>query len=217
MDEFGVMDYLGHGIRLESSNNTRIYFNIFVENANNAAYCLLSSNDSWDNGIHGNYWGYYEEFYPTATNDGTIWDIPYQIDIDNVDNFPLVIPNSSASPLDTDTNESTDSSDTDSSDTDSSDTDSSDTNIPTNTGGNILGPINPFLAIVGLFILISVSVIAVVKRKKKDGEEGGNYDDYAEEYIDFRPAPPPIKKPKKPNLDLLDEKPYKYDPDEPHL
>ncbi|MHA1673857.1 MAG: NosD domain-containing protein [Promethearchaeota archaeon] len=200
-----------HGIRLESSNNNAIYFNIFVENSNDAAYCLLSSDNFWDNGTHGNWWGDYEEFYPSATNDGTIWNIPYQIDDDNVDNFPLVIPNSSTSPLDTTTNTDTNSdTDTDTSES----TDSSDTDIPTNTGGNILGPINPFLAIVGLLILISVSVMAVVRRKKKDGEEGDDYDD---EFIDFLPAPPPAKKSKKPSLDLLNEKPYKYDPDEPHL
>ncbi len=62
--------------------------------------------------------------------------------------------------------------------------------------------------------LLMSFILAVVRRKKKDGEEGDDYDDV---YIDFQPAPLPIKKLKKPSLDLLDEKPYKYDPDEPHL
>ncbi len=54
-------------------------------------YC---SNNEWDNGTHGNYWGNYTIKYPNATNDKTFWDTPYMIDGDclGVDNFPLVNP-----------------------------------------------------------------------------------------------------------------------------
>ena len=52
------------------------------------------SNKTWDDGypFGGNYWCDYEEKYPLAEElDGSsIWDAPYVIDENNVDNYPIV-------------------------------------------------------------------------------------------------------------------------------
>ena len=55
---------------------------------------LLGSNISWDNGSVGNCWGDYIERYPNASEieDTGIWDTPYVIDTNNIDNYPLVNP-----------------------------------------------------------------------------------------------------------------------------
>ena len=43
---------------------------------------------------HGNYWNDYTTRYPSATNDGTVWNTPYTIDgeASAQDNYPLVNP-----------------------------------------------------------------------------------------------------------------------------
>lgn len=51
------------------------------------------SGTQWDNGEIGNYWGDYTERYPSAGNDGKIWDTPYEIEGTTTgfyDNYPLV-------------------------------------------------------------------------------------------------------------------------------
>lgn len=41
---------------------------------------------TWDDGDgEGNYWSDYAERYPNATNNGLVWNTPYQIDPDDVD------------------------------------------------------------------------------------------------------------------------------------
>jgi len=48
-----------------------------------------TSNDTWDNGCEGNYWS----DYAGADSDGDgIGDIPYLIDLNNTDNYPLMNP-----------------------------------------------------------------------------------------------------------------------------
>nr|MDO8110470.1 right-handed parallel beta-helix repeat-containing protein [Candidatus Sigynarchaeota archaeon] len=55
-----------------------------------------SSTNAWDNGTLGNYWGNYTAVYPTATNNGTTWNTPYEIadlnmyEANQTDNHPLV-------------------------------------------------------------------------------------------------------------------------------
>ncbi|MHA1520567.1 MAG: NosD domain-containing protein [Promethearchaeota archaeon] len=78
-----------YGIWIDESNNNTIYFNKFLEN-DEVAYCSNSSNNSWDNGTRGNYWGDYNEKYPDAANNLIFWHTPYQIDADSIDYFPLV-------------------------------------------------------------------------------------------------------------------------------
>ncbi|MHA1521218.1 MAG: right-handed parallel beta-helix repeat-containing protein, partial [Promethearchaeota archaeon] len=78
-----------YGIYLTSSNNNTFFLNILLENTDEAASCDDSFYNMWDNGTHGNYWGNIKEKYPAATNDLTIWNTPYQIDENNIDNYPL--------------------------------------------------------------------------------------------------------------------------------
>jgi parallel beta-helix repeat protein len=79
-----------YGMKVDFSSGNTIYSNIFFENSIANAVSISGYVNSWDNGTRGNYWGDFLEKYPTATNDGTIWNTPYQIDVDNVDYFPLV-------------------------------------------------------------------------------------------------------------------------------
>ncbi len=78
------------GIYLYSSSGNTLFGNTFSENSINEVKIESDSVNSWDNGTYGNYWGDYQEKCPTATNNLTIWDTPYQINVDNIDNFPLV-------------------------------------------------------------------------------------------------------------------------------
>jgi parallel beta-helix repeat protein len=84
-----------YGITLSESGNNRIFHNNFIDNANQT-HLYESFNNVWDNDYPsgGNYWSDYEEKYPNATeiDDSGIWDTPYAIDSDNIDRYPLVIP-----------------------------------------------------------------------------------------------------------------------------
>ena len=79
----------------ESSNNT-IYRNRFINNtiqvrdfAINSSYWKITSHNMWDNGVVGNFWSDYNS--TDANNDG-VGDIPYLIDENNQDNYPLMEP-----------------------------------------------------------------------------------------------------------------------------
>jgi parallel beta-helix repeat protein len=85
----------GIGMALSSSSNINsIYYNNIYGNINGQAFETSDcTGNQWDNGITGNYWGDdYVNNYPSASNDGRIWDIPYEINGDGsgIDNFPLV-------------------------------------------------------------------------------------------------------------------------------
>ncbi|MHA1620169.1 MAG: right-handed parallel beta-helix repeat-containing protein, partial [Promethearchaeota archaeon] len=79
---------------LVGCNQNTIYFNDIYENQLCQAYeSSGSTGNQWDNGTTGNYWGDdYTSRYPSATNDGYIWNIPYEINGtgDGLDNYPLV-------------------------------------------------------------------------------------------------------------------------------
>ena len=78
------------------SNNNWLHHNNFVNNKGGGLQaCDDGINNHWDDGIsEGNYWNDYETRFPTATNDGIIWDTPYTIDggVGAQDNKPLVNP-----------------------------------------------------------------------------------------------------------------------------
>jgi hypothetical protein len=59
-------------------------------NKNPVSSCY-GSNLQWDNGTHGNYWANYFLLYPHATLQNGIWSIPYQIQSNIFDHFPLKI------------------------------------------------------------------------------------------------------------------------------
>jgi len=83
-----------NGISLISSNESIIYFNDIYGNLGPQDFEDENCTDNqWDNGTTGNFWGNeYIIRYPDATNDGTVWDTPYEIDGVGlgIDNFPLV-------------------------------------------------------------------------------------------------------------------------------
>ncbi|MHA1846286.1 MAG: right-handed parallel beta-helix repeat-containing protein [Promethearchaeota archaeon] len=47
------------------------------------------TNNSWDNGSLGNYWGDYLIRYPNASRYGLVWLTPYEISSGEFDNYPL--------------------------------------------------------------------------------------------------------------------------------
>jgi parallel beta-helix repeat protein len=82
-----------HGISLAtSSNNNTIWNNTFKNNELYEAYCQNSNGNKWFYEQTGNYYGNYTERYPSATNDGRVWNTSYQIygNAGDEDLFPIV-------------------------------------------------------------------------------------------------------------------------------
>lgn len=78
------------GIRLlHASFNNTIYMNNLVANAYNAQSDSDYSNH-WDNGSTGNYWSNYENRYPDAENISNVWSIPYKVNDNNIDHYPII-------------------------------------------------------------------------------------------------------------------------------
>jgi len=74
----------------DSFNNV-IYQNHFINNTQQVV--SLDSQNSWDNGVEGNYWGDYAERYSDALemDESGIWDTPYFIDENNKDYYPIIL------------------------------------------------------------------------------------------------------------------------------
>ena len=70
-------------------NNNLIYYNWVINN--NVQSQDDGTNNQWDNGIIGNYWGDYESNYPNAWSDGFFWNTPYTIfgSANSFDNHPV--------------------------------------------------------------------------------------------------------------------------------
>lgn len=89
---------LGYGMRLEGSNDNKIHHNRFYGNGQNAYDD--SDTSQWDNSYPsgGNYWSDYTgidiKSGPDQTLPGSdgIGDVPYEIDVDSRDRFPLMDP-----------------------------------------------------------------------------------------------------------------------------
>ncbi|MFQ6064890.1 MAG: NosD domain-containing protein [Candidatus Bathyarchaeia archaeon] len=93
-----------YGIGIEECSGNTIYHNNFINNTIQAGVSVPHLN-TWDNGYPsgGNYWSDYSIIYPIVRDeyqgenqnipggDG-IWDHPYEIDVDNIDDYPLVEP-----------------------------------------------------------------------------------------------------------------------------
>lgn len=69
-----------------------IYHNNFISNRYQAFDKNSESLNNWDNGQEGNYWSDYEVKYPNAKDkdENGIWDNPYFISNENMDNYPFV-------------------------------------------------------------------------------------------------------------------------------
>jgi parallel beta-helix repeat protein len=83
-----------YGIYLNLSSNNMIYMNNFVNNTYQTN--SVNSFNQWNSEVLaiGNYWSDYEEKYPEAEKiEGQkIWNIPYDIDSNNKDDYPSVNP-----------------------------------------------------------------------------------------------------------------------------
>jgi parallel beta-helix repeat protein len=94
------------GVFLSYSNHNKIYHNNLINNTNQATL-YDSTNNVWhdDYPSGGNYWSNYNgtDSYrgPNQDKDGSdgIGDVPYVIDMDNQDNYPLMNPWTSTSPI----------------------------------------------------------------------------------------------------------------------
>ena len=85
------------GVRLgRNVQSSVVHQNNFVSNKIQAYVADIHSINVWDGGYlsGGNYWSDYEEGYPNRTElDGLgKWSIPYVIDGNNLDNYPLITP-----------------------------------------------------------------------------------------------------------------------------
>jgi parallel beta-helix repeat protein len=70
---------------LDSSNNNEFFHNNFLNEIGSLR--SVKSENSWDNGVEGNYWGDYPG--SDANRDG-VGDTPYPIGEENHDNYPLM-------------------------------------------------------------------------------------------------------------------------------
>ena len=85
------------GIALQNSSDNTIYHNFFTDNQNNVVLVIAAVN-VWDSGYPsgGNYWSDYTDVdqfsgqYQNQTGSDGIWDHPYVIDENNIDNYPVV-------------------------------------------------------------------------------------------------------------------------------
>ena len=90
-----INSFYGINLTLHSDDNS-IYNNNFINSnvCNNQAYDIGTSN-TWDDGLsYGNYWSDYTRLYQYASNDGTVWNTPYNIkgNAGSIDNFPFILP-----------------------------------------------------------------------------------------------------------------------------
>ena len=100
-----MISYNKYGIFLAYSYGNIFYHNNFIRNGEQVSSGSFNFSGKWDNGYPsgGNYWSDYSTRYPSVADkykgenqdipgsDG-IWDHPYEIDADNLDNYPLVEP-----------------------------------------------------------------------------------------------------------------------------
>ncbi|MEX2683625.1 MAG: nitrous oxide reductase family maturation protein NosD [Candidatus Sigynarchaeota archaeon] len=96
-----LVTYCGFaGIRFYNGNDNitgnKIWYNAFVHNRDGESLTrwMVPTENDWDVGGIGNYWGDYRERYPAATQSGNVWNTPYAINETTYaadhDYFPLV-------------------------------------------------------------------------------------------------------------------------------
>ena len=81
------------GLRLLESPNVQVHHNNFMGNNPGGAQAVDSpGTGTWDDGAEGNWWDDYQTRYPSATNDGRVWDTAYLVGqgVPASDHFPLV-------------------------------------------------------------------------------------------------------------------------------
>lgn len=80
------------GIWFVNSSNNMIYYNNIVNCTYQAQ--VSDSINVWDDGYLGNYWSDYKTKYPSAIQigDSGIFNVPYTINTQNIDRYPLTQP-----------------------------------------------------------------------------------------------------------------------------
>lgn len=91
-----------NGVWLEFSSDNRFYHNWFVDNLNHT-YIESGFQNFWNEtySIGGNFWDNFTDRYPGVGNDFSgpnqdilgsdrYWDGPYEIDVENIDHYPIV-------------------------------------------------------------------------------------------------------------------------------
>lgn len=91
-----IGNYLAHngfgvqiGNRLCTAESNIFYHNVFVENEDAPRIFNETSVNYWDNGKEGNFW---DDYNSTDSNRDGIGDVPYVINENNIDNYPLIAP-----------------------------------------------------------------------------------------------------------------------------
>jgi nitrous oxidase accessory protein len=80
-----------YGIACYGSSNNFVYHNYFIDNSGQVSNFHGTETNSWDNGSEGNYWS---DYNGTDADEDGIGDVPYVIDGNNQDNYPLMSPDS---------------------------------------------------------------------------------------------------------------------------
>jgi parallel beta-helix repeat protein len=90
-NDYDGIDITYYSIYLGYSTGNVIYHNNFVNNTTPAT-TDAEQNNTWDNGIEGNYWSDYLTKYPNAgeIDNSGVWNTPYVIDANNTDHYPLM-------------------------------------------------------------------------------------------------------------------------------
>jgi parallel beta-helix repeat protein len=94
-----------YGVWLMASSDNKFYHNYFINNTNQVHFETTDGvpANTWDNGYPsgGNYWSDFKELYPEVediysgpgqneTGSDGIWDGPYNMTENNIDNYPLI-------------------------------------------------------------------------------------------------------------------------------
>ncbi len=81
-------------MRMNSTSNNTLHHNDLIENNHGGVQARDEGADnSWDDGErNGNFWYDFQNRYPSASNDGSVWNISYKINdrLNVSDRFPLV-------------------------------------------------------------------------------------------------------------------------------
>ena len=80
---------IGSSANLTPSENNSFYLNNFIGYLVGRTFALTSTKNFWDNGVEGNY---YNDYNGSDVNQDGIGDVPYIINDNNTDNYPLVAP-----------------------------------------------------------------------------------------------------------------------------
>jgi parallel beta-helix repeat protein len=94
-----IVNHMGLGMNIKDlSHHNLIYQNNFINNSWGIYNLGVQAedwglNNRWNTSSEGNYWSDYTRRYPNASNNGEVWDTPYDVTgIGAKDHFPLVNP-----------------------------------------------------------------------------------------------------------------------------